>query len=348
MSLLVTSRSLLGFGLAVSCSPAVAPERPQGPTAPQTNLPATVVEVEPPPATMDAGVTVTSPEPLPDDHVRSQADCPDKMVFIPGGRFTYRGVPWDVFNSGMADIITREFDIKPFCIDRQEVESLTFNIALDLIKKPLLSPCSDTGGAMPATCLTQEMAAQYCRTGVPGVVKRLPSAEEWLYAALGTDGRRFPWGDTWFPWGNNRFVNRPNYRNTGKVFCDLRDRHVAERVFDVSECSLTWETMDISPFGVENMGSNVLELTSTTYVRQDDLGRNNRRCPFFGLNHMYQSDEPDPDPPPKKGLAEGQGISCDERDNELLRIDPLVGFRCATSKRQPPQLSDSVAAAATR
>lgn len=319
--------------LALACSPTPAAEAPSGrPTAAAAGVATTPTSAPKP----DPSASATTPEPevLAPDHVRSQADCPEGMVFIPGGHFTYRGPRWDVYDNRNADVVTREFDIKPFCIDLREVQSFTLESSCPACRQAPHNTCASTSGSLPATCITQQQAALFCETSLPEVGKRLPSAEEWLYAAIGTDGRRFPWGNTWFPWGNDRREGRPDHRETGKVFCDIRERHITETLLDTVQCSAASTSLDVSPLGVQNMGSNVLELTSATYVRSEYPHRN-RRCPGFGLNHAYfdWNGGPELGPPVAKGLIDSAGISCDERDSLELRTNATVGFRCAASTK---------------
>jgi formylglycine-generating enzyme required for sulfatase activity len=90
----------------------------------------------------------------------------------------------------------------------------------------------------PANCVTWAHAAAYCAWAR----KRLPSEEEWEYAARGSRGGRFPWGDT--PPQARACWNRPKSDGT---------------------CSSGSHPEDRSPFGVLDMGGSVSEWTGTPY-----------------------------------------------------------------------------------
>ena len=123
------------------------------------------------------------------DHVRSQADCAKGMIFVPGGHYVYRGRPYD---GSLGHTVTRAFNIAPYCIDEFEVAMYARGLCKGC---PSWSACRGSGFSL--TCYTQSQADHYCahRERTPG--GRLPIPEEILFAALGTDGRKFPWGDSW-------------------------------------------------------------------------------------------------------------------------------------------------------
>lgn len=126
---------------------------------------------------------------------------------------------------------------------------------------------------------------------------RLPTEEEWEYAARGTDARIFPWGHEQ---AHERDGRRANF---GTVNCCAADD------------SDGWQTTapvgrfpnGVSPFGLYDMAGNVWEWTSTLdeatneYVLRGGGWGNNP----YGLRVSYRHENP-----PRIGLD-------------------MVGFRCA-------------------
>ncbi len=163
------------------------------------------------------------------DHPRADT-CEDRMAGEPEGK---------------------ALPVRSFYIDRLEVSQKQYNKcrrAKKCERMKLHWELSD----QPATGVTQKMAALYCKWRGA----RLPTADEWLYAARGNDGRLYPWGDqavdadgTW-------------RANTGKMgfkqgAADRRDNHKYAAPVGV------YADRGASAFGVVNMAGNVREWTST-------------------------------------------------------------------------------------
>jgi len=142
---------------------------------------------------------------------RAQADpgsegCPSSMVAIPAGTFTM-GVAGPDSNDGPP----HEVAVAAFCIDKTEVTVAAYSkcveaetcpaatTAVDPRYSPVetafrssICPAALSGMEQhPMACVDWYAADAFCHF----VNKRLPTEEEWEYAARGTDGRLFPWGN---------------------------------------------------------------------------------------------------------------------------------------------------------
>jgi len=142
--------------------------------------------------------------------------CPERMVFIEGGKF-FMGSEKDnpVLHSAMP---SHQVQVKSYCLDMYEVTTAQYQACSNKgeckraykdalwpkggsddaswkkareTHSPLCNENAEDRGTHPINCVTWAQANDYCRT----VGKRLPSEPEWEFAARGSDGRVFPWGD---------------------------------------------------------------------------------------------------------------------------------------------------------
>lgn len=138
-----------------------------------------------------------------------------------------------------------------FCIDTTEVTAAAFLSCVEAGKCPPPSKsnpgCNFRDGARadhPMNCVNFDEALRYC--SAQG--KRLPTDREWEYAAVGHDGRAFPWGD-----------DDP----AGKACFDRASE---------GTCAVGTFPAGKGPFGALDLAGNVSEWTSTAesgdrYVR---------------------------------------------------------------------------------
>jgi formylglycine-generating enzyme required for sulfatase activity len=232
------------------------------------------------------------------------------MLFIPAGTFEYTGpVPGSADKSPKQQV----FHLQAFCIDQFEVPNLRHFEGKAVNYGAVEETCGARSSLCmtyinrsgPATCVTVQQAECFCAHILPGQPKRLPTDAEWLYAALGTDGRPFPWGQEEFP---------PGVSGSRDDFCSFSNG-IHEDPGD-SLCYPVGNTRDRGPFGVIGMATNGSELVQAT---PDGTGETKwlRRGPLPGDDDttlVEQIHDYGPNPSP----------------------DGLSGFRCVLSKRARP------------
>ncbi len=136
----------------------------------------------------------------------------------------------------------RTVEIPAFYIDRREVTNAEYKQFVDATRHE--PPLNWQGGLYPpgaekypVTFVSWDDANAYAQWAG----KRLPTAEEWEMAARGIAGQHYPWGDTFD-------AQRINMNHVSK-----------------GPAAVESYADDLSPYGVYDMGGNVMEWTSTAY-----------------------------------------------------------------------------------
>ena len=171
-----------------------------------------------------------------DDNSAKTITPPAGMAYVPGGNFTMGRDDGDQYERP-----AHKVSVKPFFIDTHEVtneEYRRFIVATNhrappaWIGKTYVAP---ERANFPVRGVNWDDANDYAKWAG----KRLPTEEEWEFAARGTDGRRYPWGNDWRPGLANA-----NAANSGIV--------------DVGQYK------GASPFGAYDMVGNACEWTAST------------------------------------------------------------------------------------
>ena len=157
----------------------------------------------------------------------------ENMIYIPGGKFMMGRDDGEVDERP-----AHEVEVKPFKIDKYEVTNRQYKKFIDATRYPAPATWKDRAylpdeATLPVTHVTWQDAAKYAAWAG----KRLPSEEEWEYAARGGSKQyRYPWGNEW----------RDGYANVNR-----QDRPKPAPVDSFEQ--------DVSPFGVYGLAGNVSE-----------------------------------------------------------------------------------------
>jgi serine/threonine-protein kinase len=218
---------------------------------------------------------------------------PDGMVYLPGGKFTMGR------NDGESDEgPAHQVEVEPFFLDIYEVSNQEYQKFIEATGRQAPKHWNNNGsfgfgeGTLPVTYVTWEDATSYAKWAN----KRLPTEEEWEFAARGGDKQfLYPWGNEYKEGYAN--INRPGQSKPSSV-----------RNFE----------MDVSPFGIRNMGGNVSEWVQNYYTEKYGAQPNQRLRVYRGGNFLD-------DPERSTNTFRWSDFPIDIPDNQMLR----VGFRCA-------------------
>ncbi|MBS2018940.1 MAG: SUMF1/EgtB/PvdO family nonheme iron enzyme [Deltaproteobacteria bacterium] len=293
------------------------------------------------PATaLDAAASV-SPDPsssgalAPETHAAGSTSCPSGMAFIPGGRF-FMGSDEDL----PAEKPAHKVAVSGFCMDKPEVTVDRYRACSDRgdckragttnrwegitareskVYDPLCNAGDASRGSHPINCIDWAMADRFCKAEG----KRLPTEAEWEYAARGSDGRKFPWGDA---------APTPKHLNACGNECVLWGKKHGERLegmFTDSDPFAATAPVGSFPsgasrWGIEDIVGNVWEWVADFYAAYADADVTDPKGPAAGATRVM------------RGGAWNGGYPDWVRPSFRFHASPDtrshgVGFRCVSS-----------------
>ena len=192
--------------------------------------------------------------------------CPSDMVHVAGGTFLM-GSPTG--RGSYHEYPQHQVTLTGYCIDKTEVTVAAYmqcvasgkcTAAQEPSAEGFDSLCNGTRADRqnhPVNCVDWNQAAAYCAWAK----KRLPSEAEWEYAARGSEGRTYPWG--------NEAPSAKRLNACGSE-CRALGKRQGKDWAVIYEDSDGWEATapvgsfqrGASPFGVLDMAGNVWEWTA--------------------------------------------------------------------------------------
>ena len=169
-----------------------------------------------------------------------------QMLFVPSGTFTMGSEALEAAPNErpLTSITLTRFYISRFPVTNAEYEQFDRGHAQ--------KRAAGAGDNHPVVYVSSLEATKFCQWLTTRERKkyRLPTEAEWEYAARGTDGRRYPWGNY------DRRGDLANFADRNTVFA-WSDREISDGYAESSPVGAF--PLGASPFGLEDMAGNVWE-----------------------------------------------------------------------------------------
>ncbi len=251
-------------------------------------------DFHPAPASAPVVATPAAPEPTTVEAAATGADLPavtdpteaeryanfinslgSQMFFVPSGEFT---IGSEAPDAGPTERPLTRIALTRFYMSRFPITNAEFE-AFDPSHARKRAP--GAGDQHPVVYVSSQEAIKFCLWLGTRERKRyrLPTEAEWEYAARGTDGRKYPWGNY------DRRGDLANFADRNTVFA-WSDREISDGFPESSPVGSF--PLGASPFGIEDMAGNVWEWCHDFFEPYRGAPKINPRGPTAGSKRVYR------------------------------------------------------------
>lgn len=199
----------------------------------------------------------------------------DQMVFIPSVEYTMGSEALEAAPNErpLTKVMVSRFYLSRHLITNAQYEQFD--------RAHSRKRASGAGDRHPVVYVSYTDAMKFCQwLGTRERRKyRLPTEAEWEYAARGTDGRKYPWGN---------YAGRgdlANFADKNTVFA-WSDRNLDDGYAETSPVGAF--PVGVSPFGIEDMAGNVWEWCLDYYEPYKGTPKVNPHGPTNGTKRVYR------------------------------------------------------------
>jgi len=199
----------------------------------------------------------------------------EQMIFIPSVEFTMGSESFDAAPNErpLTKVMVSHFYISRHLITNAQYEQFDPEHAC--------KRASAAGDHHPAVYVSSQEAIKFCQWLSTRERRkyRLPTEAEWEYAARGTDGRKYPWGN------HSGSGTLANFADKNTLFA-WSDPNIDDGYAETSPVGAFPE--GVSPFGIEDMAGNVWEWCLDYYEPYRGMPKVNPRGPANGTKRVYR------------------------------------------------------------
>ncbi|MBA2744004.1 MAG: formylglycine-generating enzyme family protein [Chthoniobacterales bacterium] len=240
--------------------------------AAQVKTPAEPGKATPPVPRVQPVVPKSAPAPSPAEFINPIGA---QMVFVPAGEFVMGSDAHDAApnEQPLTPVTLSEFYMSRYPVTNAEYEQF------DRAHKQKRIKGAD--GDHPVVYVTSLEAVSYCQWlgQKDGKTYRLPTEAEWEYAARGTDGRKYPWGN------QERRGDVANFADASTTFA-WRDPLIHDGFPQTSPVGAF--PRGASVFGIHDMAGNVWEWCLDFYSPLPGVPKRNPRGVAAGSARIYR------------------------------------------------------------